>query len=188
MRRLALGLILGAVLMALAQPLLGQSHRPGRHSQQLETPLIHWLAFVRGEVDEVRDARCLPALRRRWTLYEVPVGMRRYVIRQELERRRMAGEAGSRCLPTSPSGIIRYVFPDATEDAAIRVAYCESRLDPNADNPTSSAAGLFQLLSTWYAGKFNPYEPWANTRFAYQLSDAGYNWSHWAASGGCHGL
>jgi hypothetical protein len=86
----------------------------------------------------------------------------------------------SKCLPTSPTGIIRYVFPASTEDAALRVAYCETGGTFNiyAHNP-SGASGLFQLMPTWWQGKFNPYNPWANTRAAYSISSAGTNWGAW---------
>lgn len=83
---------------------------------------------------------------------------------------------GDRC---QPAEIIRRVFPGATEDAAIRVAYCESHLNPNAKNPYSTASGLFQLLDSWWKGRFNPFDPWANTRAAYSISSAGYNWGAW---------
>lgn len=37
----------------------------------------------------------------------------------------------------------------------------ESRWNPRADNPSSSAAGLPQFLATWYNGRwhFDPYNP-----------------------------
>jgi len=45
---------------------------------------------------------------------------------------------------------IRVVWPDNAEDAAVSVAYCESRFDPNSKNRSSTASGLFQFLSgTW---------------------------------------
>ena len=109
----------------------------------------------------------------------VPDFARRFYIIVELGRQGLYRMRDSECLPTSPEGIIRYVFPAATEDAAVRVAYCESRLWPWARNP-SGASGLFQLMPGWWAGKFNPFNAWSNTRFAYQLSDAGTNWSHWS--------
>jgi hypothetical protein len=188
MKLLALGVLIGSVLAFALAASGAAPHRPGLHREKLETPAIHWLQHVRTQVDATRSKRCLPKLERRWGLYEVPAGLRRMVIRQELQRWREARKASSRCLPTTPSGIIRYVFPSSTEDAAIRVAWCESRLNPRADNPRSTAAGLFQLLATWYAGKFNPYDAWANTRFALRLSNGGRSWSHWRASIGCHGL
>lgn len=86
----------------------------------------------------------------------------------------------SKCLPTSPTAIIRYVFPASTEDSALRVAYCETGGTFNiyAHNP-SGASGLFQLMPTWWEGKFDPYNPWANTRAAYSISSGGTNWGAW---------
>ena len=85
---------------------------------------------------------------------------------------------GDRC---GPVDIIRRVFPDATEDAAIRVASCESHLYTYAHNP-SGASGLFQLMPFWWSGKFDPFDPWANTRAAYSISHGGTNWSAWVCS------
>lgn len=47
---------------------------------------------------------------------------------------------------------IRAVFPDNVEDRALRIARCESGLNPRARNPRSSAAGTFQIIAaTWRA-------------------------------------
>jgi hypothetical protein len=50
----------------------------------------------------------------------------------------------------------------------------ESGWNPNAKNPTSSAAGLAQFLSIWYDGKwhFNPYDPILSLRVMV------YVWNH----------
>jgi hypothetical protein len=74
--------------------------------------------------------------------------------------------------------------------AAVRVATCESGLDPSAYNPTSiggsHAAGVFQILypSTWNgtseAGS-SPYNARANIRAAhYIFVRDGYSWSEWS--------
>ncbi len=50
-------------------------------------------------------------------------------------------------------------------DVAIRIATIESRLDPRAQNPKSSAGGLFQFIdSTWksYGNGKNKYDAYAN--------------------------
>jgi hypothetical protein len=51
--------------------------------------------------------------------------------------------------PLSVEGAIRQIaneegFED--EDLLVRIAHCESTLNPEATNPTSSATGLFQIL------------------------------------------
>lgn len=80
--------------------------------------------------------------------------------------------------------IIRAVFPDDAETGAIRVARCESGLDPAADNPTSSALGLFQIVrGTWnaYADReWSRTDPLHNTLTAYRIwkSDGG-SWRQW---------
>ena len=82
---------------------------------------------------------------------------------------------GYNCGPVS---IIRRIFPDSTENAAIAVATCESHLYTYAHNP-SGASGLFQLMPFWWQGKFNPYDPVANTKAAYSISHAGTYWTPW---------
>lgn len=80
-------------------------------------------------------------------------------------------------------------------DTALLVVYCESRGDAGATNPTSGAAGLFQLLG-WdrFAARLfgrwvSLYDPAVNTRVAYALYvDSGERFGfHWAASRGCWG-
>jgi hypothetical protein len=97
-RKILLAAILGAIVMAVVQNATGQAHLPSRHSEKLETPRLHHLAYVRAQVDAARSKKCLPKLERRWGLYEVPAGLRRMVIRQELQRWREARKAESRCL------------------------------------------------------------------------------------------
>jgi len=73
---------------------------------------------------------------------------------------------------------------------AIRVAECESGLNPNAWNPTpvgnSHAAGVFQILqwSTWDSTSYRGYSPYnadANIRAAHEIFVRdGYSWREWA--------
>jgi len=57
----------------------------------------------------------------------------------------------------------------------------ESGGDPRAANPTSSAAGLLQFLSLWWAGRWNPFEPRAALRHGY-LAWRAAGWQPWALS------
>ncbi|GEM_PF-1387478 len=69
--------------------------------------------------------------------------------------------------------------------AALRVATCESSLNPNAYNAGSGASGVFQFLhSTWlttsYAG-YSPFNAWANINAAHQVFVRdGYSWREWS--------
>lgn len=80
--------------------------------------------------------------------------------------------------------IIRAVFPDNAEDGAIRVAKCESGLNPAAKNENSSATGLFQIIrDTWNAysdAGWSRTDPLHNTLVAYRIwrSDGG-SWRQW---------
>jgi len=74
-------------------------------------------------------------------------------------------------------------------DQAVRVATCESSLNPNATNSLpiggSHAAGLFQVLypSTWYTtsqAASSPYDPMANILAAHDIFVRdGYSWREW---------
>jgi hypothetical protein len=73
--------------------------------------------------------------------------------------------------------------------AAVRVASCESGLNPYAYNPMSIAGshaeGLFQILvpSTWNStseADYSPYDASANTRAAHEIFVRdGYSWREW---------
>jgi hypothetical protein len=77
-------------------------------------------------------------------------------------------------------GIICSVFGSRCS-AALSVVACETggTFDPAIVNPSSGAAGLFQLMPFWWQGEFNPFDPWLNAQFAYGLSDGGTNWGPW---------
>jgi hypothetical protein len=97
-------------------------------------------------------------------------------------------------VPASPGQVaviamIEQVFgPHAT--AAIKVARCESGLNPLAYNPISiggnHAVGLFQILypSTWRStsqASSSPYSAMANILAAHQIFVRdGYNWHEWS--------
>ena len=74
---------------------------------------------------------------------------RRYrleVVRFEEEERRLAALGGvARWRP-----LVERYFPAHLVTDALRIMHCESRGNPDATNPTSDAAGLFQFLAgTW---------------------------------------
>lgn len=83
----------------------------------------------------------------------------------------------------SVQGLIRSVF-GGYAGQALAVAACESGYNPNAVNPSSGAAGVFQFLrSTWattsYAG-YSPFNAWANVNAAHQVFVRdGYSWREW---------
>jgi len=55
----------------------------------------------------------------------------------------------------------------------------ESGGSPKAQNPTSSASGLLQFLSPWWAGKWDPFDPRQNLRHGY-LAWKASGWAPWA--------
>lgn len=85
--------------------------------------------------------------------------------------------------------LVGLFFPPGRVDAALSVLYCESGGDASAVNPSSGAAGLFQVMPQWYSGegftspspygRFDPFNPAENVSFAAWLSDDGSDWSAW---------
>lgn len=72
-----------------------------------------------------------------------------------------------------------YFGADKADTALCLMSY-ESGGNPNADNPNSSAAGLFQLLAQWHDFfGIDPYNPEQNISAAAQLQ-AMYGWSQWS--------
>lgn len=70
-------------------------------------------------------------------------------------------------------------------DGAVRVAMCESSMNPGAYNDILGAAGLFQIIpgtfaSTSYSGQ-SVYDPVTNISAAHEIFVRdGYSWSEWA--------
>lgn len=87
-------------------------------------------------------------------------------------------------LSGSYADMIRQVF-GPYGDGAVRVAMCESSMNPNAYNGVLGAAGLFQIIpstfaSTSYAGQ-SVYDPVVNIKAAYEIFVRdGYSWREWA--------
>lgn len=83
-------------------------------------------------------------------------------------------------------GLVAAYFPADQVNRALRVMACESGGNPNAKNPRSSAAGLFQHLGKYwptrsakagFAGA-SVYNPTANVATAAWLWRTG-GWGHW---------
>ena len=87
--------------------------------------------------------------------------------------------------PPTVQDLIASAFAPLGEGAvdwAEKIAYCESKYDPNAVNPASNAEGLFQFLpSTWAGTPFataSPFDPGANAKAAAWLFQT-YGPSQW---------
>lgn len=89
--------------------------------------------------------------------------------------------------PESIEDKIRATFVE-DPDTAVRVAFCESSMNPRARNSTSSARGIYQIMQSWH--KIN--EKWlfnedVNIAVAYQLWQE-QGWRPWEASRHCWGV
>jgi hypothetical protein len=90
-------------------------------------------------------------------------------------------------IPDAPYGeLLAAYFPSEWLPWAVRVMFCESGGNPNATNPSSGAAGLFQHLPQFWPGRAaaagfpgaSPYDPEANiAASAYLLATGGAQ--HW---------
>lgn len=88
--------------------------------------------------------------------------------------------------------LVATYFPPSLLDQALSVMQCESGGEPNAQNPNSTAAGLYQFLaSTWNWASANAgftgvsvYDPEANIATAAFLVEYSVDrglppWQHW---------
>lgn len=91
--------------------------------------------------------------------------------------------------------LVAHFFRPRDVDRALAVIRCESRGDPTAANPRSSARGLFQILGRYWPRRSlragwagaDILDPVANTAVAAWLVYEGGGWSHWNPSRGCWG-
>lgn len=75
-------------------------------------------------------------------------------------------------------------FPPAEMDTALCIIEHESSGDPDADNPRSSARGLFQVLGSLWAPHYGVsrnelYDPVVNTIIAADIWE-NYGWGAWS--------
>lgn len=86
-------------------------------------------------------------------------------------------EKGSRCVPSSVSGTIRYVF-GVYGDQAVAVAECESHLNVFATN--GQYLGLFQMGEYARSRYGHSWTALGQSRAAYAyFKDSGSDWSPW---------
>ena len=80
--------------------------------------------------------------------------------------------------------LVAAYFPPEAVDTALRIIDCESGGNPDADNPYSTAAGLWQFVALWWEGRWDPYDPEVATQKAAERFAAS-GWRDWYASRGC---
>ena len=90
--------------------------------------------------------------------------------------------------------LVSAYFAPEDVDLALRVISCESGGDPNAQNRSSGAAGLFQQIPRYWEARVasagmpgaSIFDPIANVAASAYLAYT-EGWGHWAASAGCWG-
>lgn len=87
--------------------------------------------------------------------------------------------------------LVAAYFPAGSVDHALAVIKCESGGNAWADNPTSSATGLFQIMATLWGPAYGYttaqlFDPAINTMIAADLH-AKNGWRDWRASAYCWG-
>lgn len=80
--------------------------------------------------------------------------------------------------------LVSLYFPADQVDRALCIIGHESNGDPRADNPRSSARGLFQVLGSLWAPHYgiaraDLYDPVINTRIALDIWE-NYGWGAWS--------
>jgi hypothetical protein len=80
--------------------------------------------------------------------------------------------------------LVSLYFPPDEVETALCIMGHESNGDPDADNPTSSARGLFQVLGSLWAPHYGVaradlYDPIINTRIAVDIW-RDYGWRAWS--------
>jgi transglycosylase-like protein len=115
------------------------AHWPSAHrTGELQAPRVHVIYWLRGQLNDTLQAKCLPARRYGWKpAYRVPQGARPWVIERTQTWLRTARSAESRCVP----------WPwDA-------LAECESGGNWAYNGPSGFDGGLQFLPSTWNTAK-----------------------------------
>ena len=88
--------------------------------------------------------------------------------------------------------LVSAYFAPEDVDLALRIISCESGGDPNAQNRSSGAAGLFQHIPRYWESRVanagmpgaSIFDPIANVAASAYLAYSD-GWGHWAASAGC---
>lgn len=80
--------------------------------------------------------------------------------------------------------LVALYFPSDEVDRALCIIEHESGGDPDADNPRSTARGLFQILGSLWAPHYGVaredlYDPWVNTHLAHDIWD-NHGWWAWS--------
>jgi hypothetical protein len=88
--------------------------------------------------------------------------------------------------------LVSAYFAPEHVDLALKIISCESGGDPNAQNPSSGAAGLFQHIPRYWDARVasagmpgaSIFDPIANVAASAYLAYSD-GWGHWSASAGC---
>jgi hypothetical protein len=112
---------------------------------------------------------------------DIPAAELERAVRYWNGRRQKARQLRSLC--NDEAAVVRLVFPNSTEAAALRIAKCESHLWRWAVG-SAGERGIFQVHPVhagWLGGRTwaRMFDPLVNAKVAYGMSDGGTNWSAW---------
>lgn len=183
MRRSLAVVMAATLIVGLGQPLAhAQSWQSFRHDHPLHVA-----------VPAMPEDALTGAIRHRLARYEKRLTRARVIRwrayrRSEREAAQRLRVYTSSSTPPAPAyrgsvaDLIRQVFGSASAEA-LRIAECESGLDPSRQNP-SGAAGVFQLMPFWWNGQnaygwvFDPFDAYANIVHAHLIYLAD-GWGPW---------
>lgn len=195
----AAGLTVGALVLAVggsvataspsAQPVHPPSHSLNtylaaeRVAQADRADRSRREAIERNHAAEVRARKAIRAAKAKKAAAE----------RRAQEARAAAARAAQKKAAAKPAPRKTFSGGAGYTGMAVRVARCESGGDPNAQNPSSSASGLYQFIDgTWssvtgLAAPASAYSVETQTAAFWKLWDNGRGSGHWAPSQYCWG-
>lgn len=105
-------------------------------------------------------------------------GVRTYQSRTRALVRRMTHPGGSGAARWMPLARLAG-WPKSCLPHLTYIIARESGGNPRAKNPASTASGLLQFLSSWWRGKWNPFDPYQSLRHGYKAWRQ-VGWQPWA--------
>lgn len=180
MKRFTITILVSALFPLLAAP--AGAHAPWKHREQLRTPLLHHIGYLRTETNRILASKC----RSQWHIFgplrSIRVN-RRVPVRDTWARRWNQARAASGLCNDVGGAIAHYFGPYAGQ--ARVVAECESTVGPAGLYAVNGQyVGVFQM-GEWERSTYGWYTvgapAYVQVRSAWNYFRAsGRDWSPWA--------